>query len=189
MDGAEGLGRTGLIPATFASQDIRYRNPYVQPGELIVLPDQAGQFFSEALFLHNTDKPFEQWRMIVRLTALDEDNNIIYPQPEPRDLAKRVRITLQDTSKSQVITKGPALVELVISSEEGDAGSWEWEVPYTFVRSEGFIVGVDTLAFPRMVIPDPDNPQQNVTVDVAQVRVAISFEGFLTVIQTASDSR
>jgi hypothetical protein len=168
------LGRTSVIPHSYADQKIKFRSPWTQGAELLVKANQSGIFFPDAVFQHNIDKPGEFERMYVRLTALNEQQQVIFPQPAETDLQKVIRLAVEDMSKNQNLTKNVTLAETIISSVEGDKGSWEWYVPYTLVRSEGFTVAVDSLNFPA---------------GVEFIRVAISFQGSLTVIQPASETR
>lgn len=166
------MGRNSIIPHSFADQVITFRIPYSMPGELVVEPNASGVFFPEATFLTNVDKPFEIDRMYVRLTALDENKDVLDVQPGT--LGRRVRLSIGDTSKNEKLTKSAHIVDTLISSEAGAAGSWEWYVPYTMVRSEGFQIGIDTLAMPA---------------GTDFVRVEIAFQGSLIVIQPASETR
>jgi hypothetical protein len=139
------------------------------PGELVVQPNASGVFFPEATFLTNVDKPFEIDRLQVRLTALDEDKKVLDVQPAGLD--RRVRLSIQDTSKNEKLTKSAQMVSTLISR---NVGSWEWYVPYTMVRSEGFAIGIDTLDLPA---------------GTSYVRVEISFQGSLIVIAPPSETR
>jgi len=169
------MGRTGLIPATFADQAIKFRIPYLMGGELNIIEDTTGNFFPEATFLHNRDKPFEIWSMRVRLTALDENLQVIANQPQ--ELDKLVRLSVTDTTKNEKMTKTPTLVSLVRNSEQGSQGDWVWYVPYTFERSEGFQIQCDALPFTTNF------------PNISQIRVEIGFDGYLDVIQPASETR
>lgn len=166
------MGRNSVIPSTFAQQTIKFRIPYTMAGEKTSEANSSGNQFADATFIVNIDKPFEIERMYVRLTSLDDQNLIVVPTQT--DLKKRVRITLQDLSKNQDMTKAVQLVDTLISSEQGSAGSWEWYSPYTMVRAEGFVVAYDVLA---LVAP------------ATKVRVEVSFQGSLIVIQPASETR
>lgn len=166
------MGRNSIIPASFDDQTIRFRIPYSMPGEQVVEPNASGEFFPEAAFLVNVDKPFEIDRMVVRLTALDENKKVLDVQPAT--LGRRIKLAVNDTSKNEKLTKASHLVDTLISSVEGSDGSWEWYVPYTMVRSEGFNVGIDALDFPA---------------GTSFVRVSISFQGSLIVISLPSETR
>lgn len=166
------MGRNSIIPASFDDQQIRFRIPYSMPGEKIVEPNASGDFFPEATFLTNVDKPFEIDRLTIRLTALDANKAVLDVQPAT--LGRRIRMTIQDTSKNEKLTKASHMVDSLISSEQGAAGTWEWYVPYTMVRSEGFQVGIDALTFPA---------------GTSFVRVDLSFQGSLIVIAAPSETR
>ena len=166
------MGRNSIIPAAYASQSIKFRIPYTMAGEKTAGAESSGNQFADATFIVNIDKPFEIERMYIRLTSLDENKLIVVPTQT--DLKKRVRLALQDLSKNQEMTKAIQLVDTLISSEQGSAGSWEWYVPYTMVRAEGFVVSFDILA---LVAP------------ATQIRVEVSFQGSLIIIQPASETR
>ena len=167
------MGRNSIIPTHYADRLITWRSPYTMPGELIVEPGQAGVFFPESAFNFAVDKPFEIERMFVRLTSLDAQNAVLDAQPTT--LRKLIRLTVEDVSKSQLLTKARTLVDTLITSPAGDAGTWEWYEPYTIERSEGFQVGTDAAAaFPA---------------NTEKVRVEISFQGSLLVIEPASETR
>jgi hypothetical protein len=166
------MGRNSIIPHSYDDQVIKFRIPYTMPGELVVEASASGEFFPDGAFNYNIDKPFEIERMIVRLTAIDAEGEII--EAQPTTLQKRVRLTITDTSKNEDLTKARTPVENLISSLAGGDGSWEWYSTYTIVRSEGFTIGVDTSTF-------PDGTEK--------VRIDISFQGNLIVIQPASETR
>ena len=166
------MGRNSIIPATFASQQIKFPIPYTMAGEKTAAANSSGNQFADATFLTNVDKPFEIERMYIRLTSLDDNKLIVVPTQT--DLKKRVRITVSDTSKNEKMTKASQLVDTLISSEAGSAGSWEWYVPYTMVRSEGFTVGFDILALVAPATP---------------IRVEVSFHGSRLIIQPAIVTR
>lgn len=165
----------GRLPASFAGQSIVFRVPYSMPGELSVAQSQVGQQFPEATFLHNIDKPFEIHRMLVRLTAFDNATPPAILAAQPATLEKVIRLRINDTSKNEILTKNAHLVDTLISSEVGAAGSWEWEDPYTLVRSELMQVAIDSLVWPAG------------TTDT--VRVEVAFQGFLIVIAPPTEHR
>lgn len=167
------MGRTGLIPAAFADQSIKFRIPYEMPGELTVVENVAGNFFPEATFLHNVDKPFEIWGARIRVTGLDASLNPTEPQDATLD--RLIRMRINDTSKNETFTKAPALISILRNSVAGAEGDWVWYVPYTLVRSEGFQVQVDALDF------------TNITA--VNLRVELAFYGYLDIIQPASEQR
>lgn len=167
------MGRNSIIPTHYAGSYISWRSPYSMPGEIIVTPGQAGVAFPESSFNFSVDKPFEIERLIIRLSALDANNNVLDAQPGT--LEKLIRLSIEDVSKSQLLTKARTLVETLINSREGASGSWEWYSPYTIERSEGFQAIVDAAtAFP---------------VGTDKIRVEATFQGSLLVIAPASETR
>lgn len=178
----------GLTPTVFADQLIKFRIPYSMPGELLQLASQPGVMFPEDVFRHAIDKPFEIWRAIVRLTALDNSTPPLVFEPQPTTLEKRVRLRFRDTAKNESMMAAPHLVDTLIT---GDEGTWEWEVPYTLVRSEGFEVQVDTAVFTTFCILDNFNANNCAAAlaTMTNMRIEITFEGYLLVLQPASETR
>lgn len=177
----------GRLPLQFAGKDITFRIPYNVAAELAVGPNQSGTVFPEASFLHNVDKPFEIHRVKIELTATGTPEGFTNPtvlEPQPTTMERRVRLAVSDTSKNEKLTKSSTLVGLLISR---NTGMWEWEEPYTIVRSEGFQVGVDTLDFPNVVIID-DNLEPEL-VPVEFVRVEVNFQGYIDIIGPPSEVR
>jgi len=164
----------GRLPTHFAGQLITFRVPVSMPGELTVQASQSGQQFPEATFLWNQDKPFECHRMIVRLTAFDNATPPAILTNQPTILEKLIRLRVADTSKNEDLTKNAHLVDTLICSEVGSCGSWEWDDPYTLVRSELFTVSVDSQVFPA---------------GTTNLRVEIAFQGFKIVIAPPTESR
>ena len=165
------MGRDSIIPVRYDDKVIKFRIPFTMPGSILVLPSTNGTFFPDGAFNYNVDKPFEIERMIVRLTALDQDNNVLDVQPTT--LEKRILLSITDTSKNEDLTKARTPVEVLINALTA-GGTWEWYVPYTIVRSEGFAIAVDALTFPS---------------GTESVRVDISFQGSLIIIDFPSESR
>jgi len=199
MNFSEADIRQGLngaaLPETFADMLIRYRIPYQMPGELLVDPNTAGNVFPEATFLHNQDKPFEIWRMITRLTPLNTDTDpstILGPVLNEGslydDLARRIRLSLTDTSKNERITKNPTLLSTL---QRENQRSWEWHVPYTLVRQEQIQVAVDALAFPLVIVNEAADgvASDSISRQVDQVRVEISFQGYLLILEPPHPGR
>jgi hypothetical protein len=157
-------------------------------GELVVLNGQVGVQFPEATFLQNTDKPFEVHRCIVRLFPFDNNTT-----PAPLDpvftgavpnllsiLQNYARIRIRDFSKNENLTKAAQLIGTL--SKENEM-TWEFEDPYTLVRSEGFEVTCDNnLANFNITVGA-------VTTTVGNLRFQVNFEGFLLVIAPASEQR
>lgn len=186
--GDPGSALNGLIPTDWADQIIKFRIPYSMPGELVVAPDATAEQFNEATFLHTIDKPFEIHRMHVALTALNiVENDTIILDPQPTTLNRRIRLRLEDTAKNQVLFKSPHLVSTLQKLNEE---TWEWEVPYTVGKQEGFTVSVDSDLFLSICQIDTADPtcQTSELVAVTNVRVEVAFQGFLIVLR-AADAR
>jgi hypothetical protein len=161
-------------PTHWANKRIKFRVPYTMPGELAVTANQNGIFFPEGTFLHGVELPFEIWRMYVRLVGIDDGGEIL--DGPFFTLGERIRLSVEDTSKNQRMTKAPSLVDILVNSLAGSTGAWEWHVPYTLVRSEGFAIQVDSLSFVNLAA-------------VTSIRVAISYQGYLIVTEPASETR
>jgi hypothetical protein len=168
----------------FAGRDITFRIPYNLYSEMDVLASTNGNVFPEASFLHNVDKPLEMHRWLIRLTALDESSNIMEPQPET--LEKRVKMRIQDVSKNENMTKSATTVETL---QTANAKTWEYDEPYTFVRSEGFQVQVDAGGMPSICIPGGTNCDAPVLTPVTAVRVSINLQGYLIVVAPPTQER
>lgn len=183
--------RPAYAPEYFVDRRIKFTIPYVMPGELVIAPNTSGVQFPEAQFLHNVDKPFEIWRMIVRLTGLigTPVTDAAIPDTQPLTLAQRVRLSILDVSKNERITKNPVLVS---AFQKANEATWEWDPrPYTIVRQEGLQVAVDSDAFPAICLPDPEDAEPCVIVaaPITFVRVEVTFEGWLLVLEPPSASR
>lgn len=165
----------GRLPDSFAGRKITMRIPYVLAGELTLGSAVSGQQFPDATYNHNVDVPFECHRMIPRVTGVDNNGLVIATQPDQDLLLNLVRVRITDFSKNVNLMKSSTLLENLIkgSSER----TWEWAEPYYLVRSEGWQVLCDTQTIPTF------NPVVN------QLRVQISFEGFLVVTAPASEMR
>jgi len=174
----------GRLPAEFAGKPITFRIPYSMPGELLIPSNTQGQQFPDATFLHNVDKPFEIHRVIIRLSGFDGAATPALIPAQPANLAKLVRLRLSDTSKNEALTKAAHSIDTLLSA---NAETWEWEDPYTMVRSEGFTAQVDTQVLGVVCSPDANCDLQSVTV--ANVRVELAFQGYLIVIAPPSESR
>lgn len=141
-------------------------------GELILASAQPGVQFPEATFLHNVDKPFEIHRMIPLVTEMDDATPpLVDPAPIAGPINKLIRLRVVDTSKNENLTKVSTLIASLVKA---NTNTWEWEDPYTLVRSEGLQVTCDSLTYPAGV----DN-----------IRVEISFQGFLIVIAPPTETR
>jgi hypothetical protein len=162
----------GRLPVEFAGKEITFRIPYSMPGEMQLEADSQGVQFPEATFLHNVEKCFEIHRVLVRLTALDDSTPPVILTTQPTILDKLTRLRITDTSKNEVLTKNAQLVDSMLKDNER---TWEWEDPYTLVRSEGFQVAVDTEA--------------GYPAGTEVIRVEITFQGYLIVIGAPGESR
>lgn len=181
----------GRLPVKYADKLIKFRIPFTMPGELVISRSTTGLLFADSTFLHNTDKPFEIHRMIVTIAAMDNATPpLIINVPlagalgaGQMDVILRdyVRLRIQDTAKNELLTKAAQLVSNLVRN---NTGAWEWEEPYTIVRSEGFTISVDTIVPANFVIAVGET-----SATVANLRVGITFEGFLIVIEPPSETR
>lgn len=172
----------GIVPGTFADQLIKFRIPYSMAGEVTVAASQTAVQFNEATFLHVVNKPVEIHAMHVELTGIDAFGDI--PDEQPKTLDRRVRLRIEDTAKSEKLTKAPHLVSTLIDSQ---THMWKWEVPYTLEKQEGFVVAVDTDVLPVICGLNPEDCTTAAIVTITEVRVEVSFQGFLIVVRPASD--
>ena len=137
--------------------------------------------------MHNVDKPFEIHRVKVELTAKGTPEGFLNPtvlEPQPTTMQRRVRLRVLDFSKNENLTKSATLVSLLLRR---DTGAWDWEEPYTLVRSEGYQVQIDTLDFPFVVVLDANIEPERVAVQF--VRVEVNFQGYLDIIGPPSEVR
>lgn len=182
------MHRPAYAPEYFADRRIKFTIPYTMPGELLITAGQSGVQFPEAQFLHNVDKPFEIWRMLVRLTAFDTADPAVILSEQPTDLLRKlIRLSILDTSKNERITKNPALVDALLKENER---TWEWDPrPYTIVRQEGFQVAVDAAqVFPTVCQPSVQDCTAT-PVEIGSIRVEVAFEGWLLVLEPPSNTR
>lgn len=193
LRGVPGLGDSardlnGYIPETFADQRIKFRIPYSMYAELPVTPSSNGQFFPEGSFLHSLDKPFEVWRMHAIMTARNSASPPVIFEPQPSTLGRRIKLTITDLSKNEPLTSDPAMPDAL---QTENFQTWEWDVPYTITRQEGFVVQCDAGAFPLVCVNEAADGQNctSISRQVAGVLVSICFQGFLIVLQPASESR
>ena len=175
-----------VLPTHFGGHPIRFRVPYTMPGEIIVQNGATGVPFPEATFLHAVDKPFEIHRMIARLTPFDNQAtpvqlspavSVVQAQLLDYILEHYIRIRVRDTSKNENMTKNAQLLATLWGAHDR---VWEWEDPYTIVRSEGLEVTVDNVATANFLVGE---------VTINNIRVAISFIGFLIVVAPPSETR
>ena len=179
----------GRLPLKFAGKDITWRVPYTMPGEIDVAELTNGKVFPEATFLHNVDKPFEIHRMIVRIVAKGSvpGTDLATPQifeTQPDTLEERVKLRVTDLSKNENMTKSATLVSNLLAF---NTGFWDWEEPYTIVRSEGFQVQIDTLEKPIWCILNTECKPENAVFTLFKVEV--TFQGFLVVVAPPSETR
>jgi hypothetical protein len=175
------------LPLEFASKAITFRLPYQIPGELDVGPNINGTVFADTIFSHQVDKPFEIHRVFVRLAAKGTPEGFSKPtilEPQPSTLEDRIKLKIQDVGKNESQMKASCSVSTLINR---NTGAWDWEEPYTIVRSEGFQVQIDTDDFPNVVILDANIEPELVAVQV--VRVAVNFQGYLLIIAPPSETR
>jgi hypothetical protein len=158
------------------------------PSTLTVENGATGVQFPEAVFLHNVDKPFECHRVIVRVMPFNDAATPVILTPVfvgavnnlLQILQKYVAIRIRDTSKNEALTKASAIIG---DFQTGDAMTWEFQDPYTMVRSEGFEVTCDNN------LTDFTITVGGTTVTVGNIRFEVVFEGYLIVIAPASESR
>jgi hypothetical protein len=175
------------LPLEFASKIITFRLPYNLPGEQDIGPNESGVVFPDVVFSHQVDKPLEIHRVLIRLAAKGTPEGFTTPivlEPQPSTLEERVKILIRDVGKNEAQGKSAQRVSTLINR---NTGAWDWEEPYTIVRSEGFNVQIDTNEFPNVVIFD-DNIEPEL-VPVQFVRVAVNFQGFLLIIAPPSETR
>lgn len=153
------LGDTRL-PTHWAGRRIVMRVPYLMPGEVTVAAQGNGDFDSGD-FLHSTDKPFEIHDVIGHAAQLT--NAIPVADPAP-DIGEFWRVTIEDFTKNQVVTKAAALARTVF---DADSFVWRWRAPYVLLNSEGFRVNVQNI----------------IAAGGASIRAAVAFRGFLLVLE------
>jgi hypothetical protein len=170
----------------YAGRDIKFRIPYNLYAELDVDANTNGQVFPEAAFLHNVDKPFEIHRWFFRVTGLDAEDAIV--EPQPTTLEKRVKVRIQDVSKNENVTKNATTIETLQLANEG---TWEYDEPYTLVRSEGFQVQLDVGALPLVCANGAAAGQTctSIATAITQVRTSINLQGYLVVVAPPTEER
>lgn len=164
----------GRLPATWANRPIMDRHPYEMYGELAISTNQISTQFPEAVFQNNVDKPFEVHRFIPRFLALSSQNVPLTTQPDQDLLASLVKVSIKYTALEQSLTKAPTRpVALTKGTAER---TWEWADPEYLVRSTGFQVDVQGLAFPAIQ-------------DLSSILCMFTFEGFLCVVAPPTENR
>jgi hypothetical protein len=177
----------GRLPLQFSGKSVTFRVPFNVAAELAVGPSQSGVTFADSSFLVSQEKPFEVHRIIIRLTAQGTPSgysSAVTLEPQPSTMDERVHLNILDFSKNEKLTKSTTLVSTLLNKA---TGTWEFEEPYTLVRSEGFQISVDTLDFPLDIVTDSNGQPQVVTVQF--VNVEINLQGFLLVVAPPSEIR
>ena len=167
----------GRLADQWAQRRITMRIPFVFAGELIQAASITGVQFPDATFMNNIDKPYEIHRMKPWVSPLDT-NGVLLANATTFDedtLQNIVRLTIADLGKNEKLTKSATLIVMLVkgSSER----TWEFADPYYLVRSELIQVIVDTLAFPTAIS------------GLTNLRIQVSFQGFLVVVAPPSESR
>ena len=176
----------GRLPSEFGGLPIKMRIPYTMVGEVTLVTNQSGQQYPDAVFTANTDMPIEIHRVVPRITALDGTGVAVPNQPNEDLLMSLVRARVNDFGKNALMTKNPTrITNLVKGSSER---TWEFADPYYLVRSEGFQVVLDALAFP--VLWDGAQVPNNAPVTpIVSLVVSWAFQGFLLQVAPASNVR
>lgn len=175
----------GRLSTEWAGRLITMRIPYEMSGELIIPASQSGVQYPDDRFTNNVDMPFECHRVIPRVTAVDASGVALATQL-PQDLAQSlIRARINDFGKNVMMTKNPTILNTLTkgSSER----TWEWADPYYLVRSEGFQVVLDTLAFP--IWDGAQIPAAVPVTPLAALRIEWTFQGFLLQVAPPSNTR
>ena len=162
--------------------------------EIIVGPNISGTVFPDVDLSIQSDKPFEVHRMVPRLTALasiqydGQAAAVVQPaDPQPETMDKRIRLTVNDFTKSTIMTKNATLLNSFITENRK---TWDWDAPYTIERSTGFQVQVDSLDFPSVCVADITGSCAAPTkIAITQCRVEVAFHGFLIVVAAPTEQR
>lgn len=171
------------LPTHYKGIEIVDRIPYNMRGELTVLVNVNGAQFPESTFMHNVDKPFEAHRMKIDLTAFDNQATPVAVVPTlhfsmGEYLGKGIRLTILDTSRNELLTKNPTLVEQILRK---DTGQWEWEQPYYLEKSTNFLTTVDNI-FPAAGF-STGTVGGVAAVVVGAIRVECNYQGYLIVLK------
>jgi hypothetical protein len=164
----------GRLPATWANRTIVDRDPYDFTGTAFLTTAQQGFQYPPAVFSNGVDKPFEIHRMIPRIYAIDGQNVLLPSQPDQELLAGLVQITINNLAKNQLITKTPTLIGTLTKGT--NERTWEFAEPMYLVRSENLEITLDALTFPTIT-------------NLAQLKVVLTFEGFLCVVAPPGGNR
>lgn len=192
----------GRFRDEFAGRKITFRLPYEISGEQVLANGSNGVQFPEATFLHNVDKPFEIHQVKFQITPFDNSGVPAIVSPEftasalytdlQRALQHYVRVRISDVSKNENLTKNATLISSLVTA---NGQTWDWEDPYTLVRSEGLQIALDSIAPGTFTLRAAaataygGAPIAYDTVTVANLRVEIALKGFLLVVAPASETR
>ena len=157
----------GRLASRYADLDIQARFPYAMYSALLQAPSVVGvPFFSED-FLNAQDKTIEVHRMIPRVYALDVNSLPLGTQPDQELLAGLCLIAFNLQGFNQQVNKNATLLgTLTKGSAER---TWEFADPLYLPNGRGLQVFLTTAAFPATFAG----------LGITQLRVAITFEGFL----------
>lgn len=169
----------GRLPLAFAGKNITFRIPYEMAGEIVLASAQTGIQFPDTVFSHNVDKPFEIHRIKPLIAVLDENNNILPDVPSQEVLQSYIRVRISDLGKNELLTKSPTLLNLLTSGTSKQ--TWEWDEPYTIVRSEAFQVVGDALSYANL--------EDFLDVTPIRLRLSLIFQGFIIVVGPPSEAR
>lgn len=143
-------------------------------GEVSLTSAQPGIQFPEAMFLNNTDRPFEIHRMIPFIVAQDSDGTALATQPEQDLLSALIRTKITDLGKTTPLLKAATLIRLLVKGNS--ERTWEFADPYYLVKSEQLQVINDALAFPSIE-------------SLNSLKVCMDFQGFFVTLGPPSESR
>lgn len=157
------------VPTHFAGLLIKYRIPRTMPGELIVAAGGANLPFPVATFQQTTELPFEIWEMNLQASqsVLGGANFIPIAEPAPT-IDKFWRLRIRAENKNQDITKN---AQLAATLKNTNRNVWDWKIPFTIIREEGFQVAIDNLLAANFL------------------RAEISFIGYHLVLTPPSETR
>ena len=189
----------GRLPLAFAGKNITFRIPYEMAGEITLSSAQTGIQFPDTVFSHNVDKPFEVHRVKPVLTVLDQNGNVIpglpvlsgtvpvgqLALPPQLVLQQFIRVRISDLGKNELLTKSPTMLSMLTTGTSRE--TWEWEEPYTIVRSEAFQVVADALSYSNLLAYLYD-----VTTDPPpsiSLRLSLMFQGYLVIVGPPSEAR
>jgi len=170
----------GRLPLAFAGKNITFRIPYEMAGEIVLTSAQTGAQFPDTVFSHNVDKPFEIHRLKPVISVLDENGAVLPDVPPQEILQQYLRVRISDLGKNELLTKSPTLLSLLTSGTSKQ--TWEWDEPYTIVRSEAFQVNVDALSYANL------QAFLDLTAPIS-LRLSLIFQGYVIVVGPPSEAR